>query len=140
MTYAIEYMRYWKHSQRNGLYLAKKDNVGNIDSEDYNTNVFDLKGDGLQFAFTKLLSSDYFELFNLAMEGIKNTQWNYAIGMEEVGGWRRMVSEQKGPVSVDELKRLWSEVWCDVVGFHLGRDYRNYTGLEHIIRKEEEYS
>ena len=43
MTYAIEYMRYWKHSQRNGLYLAKKDNVGNIDSEDYNTNVFDFK-------------------------------------------------------------------------------------------------
>ena len=93
MTYAIEYMRYWKHNWRNGLYLAKKDNVGNIDSEDYNTDDFDLKGDGLQFAFTKLLSSDYFELFNLAMEGIKNTQWNYAIGREVVGGWRRMVSE-----------------------------------------------
>ena len=93
MTYAIEYMRYWKHNWRNGLYLAKQDNVGNIDSEDYNTDDFDLKGDGLQFAFTKLLSSDYFELFNLAMEGIKNTQWNYAIGRDEVGGWRRMVSE-----------------------------------------------
>ena len=75
------------------LCLAKQDNGGNIDSEDYNTDDFDLKGDGLQFAFTKLLSSDYFELFNLAMEGIKNTQWNYAIGREVVGGWRRMVSE-----------------------------------------------
>ena len=92
MTYAIEYMRYWKHSQRNGLYLAKKDNVGNIDSEDHNTNVFDLKGDGLQFAFTKLLSSDYFELFNPVMDQIKNVQWSYAIGREVVRGLRRMVS------------------------------------------------
>ena len=47
-----------------------------------------------------------------------------------------MVSEQKGPVSVDELKRLWNEVWYDVFGFHLGSDYRNYTGLEFIGEKK----
>ena len=31
---------------------------------------------------------------------------------------------------MDELKRLWDEVWYGVFGFHLGSDYRNYTGLE----------
>ena len=75
------------------LYLAKQDNVGNIDSEDYNTDDFDLKGDGLQFVITKLLSSNYFELFNLAMDQIQNDQWNYVIGKDVVGSMRRMVSE-----------------------------------------------
>ena len=92
------------------LCLTKQGDVVYIDREDQHINASDLKREGMQFAITKLLSSDYFELFNLAMEGIKNTQWNYAIGMDEVGGWRRMVSEQKGPVSVEELKRLWNEV------------------------------
>ena len=94
MTYAIEYMRYMGRITREMvLCLAKQGDVVYIDSEDYNTNDFDLKREGLQFAITKLLWSNYFELFNRVMEGIKNTQWNYAIGRDEVGGWRRMVSE-----------------------------------------------
>ena len=75
------------------LCLAKQGDVVYIYSEDYHIDDFDFKREGLRFVITKLLSSDYFELFNLAMEGIKNTQWNYAIGREVVGGWRRMVSE-----------------------------------------------
>ena len=75
------------------LCLAKQDDVVYIDSDDYHINDFDFKREGLQFVITKLLSSDYFELFNLAMEGIKSVQWNYAIGREAVGGLWRMVSE-----------------------------------------------
>ena len=57
----------------------------------YNINNSDVKRDGLQFDITKLLSSDYFEMFNLDMDQIKSVQWNYAIGREVVGGLRRMV-------------------------------------------------
>ena len=64
------------------------------------------------------------------MDQIKSVQWNYAIGREVVGSLRKMVIEQRGPVSVDELKVKWDEVWYGVFGFHLGSDYRNYTGLE----------
>ena len=112
------------------LCLTKQGDVVYIDSNDQHINDFDFKREGLQFVITKLLSSDYFELFNLAMDQIQSVQWNYAIGRDVVGGLWRMVSEQKGPVSVDELKRLWNEVWCVVFVFHLGSDYRNYTGLE----------
>ena len=92
------------------LCLTKQGDVVYIDREDQHINASDLKRGGQQFVITKLLSWDYFELFNLAMEGIKSVQWNYAIGREAVGGLWRMVSEQKGPVSVEELKRLWNEV------------------------------
>ena len=92
------------------LCLAKQDDIVYIYREDYHRNDFDFKIEGLQFAITKMLSSNYFEMFNLAMDQIRNVQWNYAIGRDVGGGWRRMVSEQKGPVSVDELKRLWNEV------------------------------
>ena len=115
------------------LCLTKQGVVVYIDREDQHINDFDFKREGMQFVITKLLSSDYFELFNLAMDQIKSVQWYYAIGREAVGGWRRMVSEQKGPFSVEELKRLWNEVECDMFLFHLGSDYRNYTGLEFTI-------
>ena len=92
------------------LCLTKQGDVVYIDREDQHINDFDLKREGLQFVITKLLSWDYFELYNLAMDQIRSVQWNYAIEREVVGGWRRMVSEQKGPVSVEELKRLWNEV------------------------------
>ena len=92
------------------LCLAKQGDVVYIDREDQHINDFDLKREGMQFVITKLLSWDYFELFNLAMDQIKSVQWRYVIGGEAVGGWRRMVSEQKGPVSVEELKPLWNEV------------------------------
>ena len=92
------------------LCLAKQGDVVYIDREDQHINASDLKRGGQQFVITKLLSWDYFELFNLAMDQIRSVQWYYAIGREAVGGWRRMVSEQKGPVSVEELKRLWNEV------------------------------
>ena len=75
------------------LCLTKQGDIVYIDSDDYYNNDFDFKREGLQFVITKLLSSDYFELFNLAMEGIKSVQWNYAIGREAVGGLWRMVSE-----------------------------------------------
>ena len=93
MTYEIKYMRYMGRITREMvLCLAKQGDVVYIDSEDYNTNDFDLKREGLQFAITKLLSWDYFKLFNHVLEGIKNTQWNYTIGMDVVGGWRRIIS------------------------------------------------
>ena len=92
------------------LCLTKQGDVVYIDREDQHINDFDFKREGQQFVITKLLSWDYFELFNLAMDQIRSVQWYYAIGREAVGGWRRMVSEQKGPVSVEELKRLWNEV------------------------------
>ena len=92
------------------LCLTKQGDVVYIDREDQHINDFDLKREGMQFVITKLLSSDYFELYNLAMDQIRSVQWNYAIEREVVGGWRRMVSEQKGPVSVEELKRLWNKV------------------------------
>ena len=75
------------------LCLAKQGDVVYIYREYYYNNDFDFKREGLQFVITKLLSSDYFELFNLAMDQIRSVQWNYAIGREVVGGWRRMVSE-----------------------------------------------
>ena len=75
------------------LCLAKQGDVVYIYREYYYNNDFDFKREGLQFVITKLLSSDYFELFNLAMEGIKSVQWNYAIGREAVGGLWRIVSE-----------------------------------------------
>ena len=92
------------------LCLTKQGDVVYIYREDYHINDFDFKRGGQQFVITKLLSWDYFELYNLAMDQIRSVQWNYAIEREVVGGWRRMVSEQKGPVSVEELKRLWNEV------------------------------
>ena len=73
--------------------LTKQGNIVNIDSKTYHTDDFDLKREGLQFVITKMLSSDYFELFNIAMDQIKSVQWRYVIGGEAVGGWRRMVSE-----------------------------------------------
>ena len=73
--------------------IAKQGDIVYIDSDDYYNNDFDFKREGLQFVITKLLSSDYFELFNIAMNQIQSVQWNYAIGREAVGGWRRMVSE-----------------------------------------------
>ena len=73
--------------------LAKQGDVVYIYREYYYNNDFDFKREGLQFVITKLLSSDYFELFNIAMNQIQSVQWNYAIGREAVGGWRRMVSE-----------------------------------------------
>ena len=75
------------------LCLAKQGDVVYIYREYYYNNDFDFKREGLQFVITKLLSLDYFELFNLAMDQIQSVQWNYAIGREAVGGWRRMVSE-----------------------------------------------
>ena len=73
--------------------LTKQGNIVNIDSKTYHTDDFDLKREGLQFVITKMLSSDYFELFNIAMDQIKSVQWNYAIGKDVVGSLRRMVSE-----------------------------------------------
>ena len=73
--------------------LAKQGDVVYIYREYYYNNDFDFKREGLQFVITKLLSLDYFELFNIAMNQIQSVQWNYAIGREAVGGWRRMVSE-----------------------------------------------
>ena len=75
------------------LCLAKQGDVVYIYREYYYNNDFNLKREGLQFVITKLLSLDYFELFNIAMNQIQSVQWNYAIGREAVGGWRRMVSE-----------------------------------------------
>ena len=75
------------------LCLAKQGDIVYIYREYYYNNDFDFKREGLQLVITKLLSSDYFELFNLAMDQIRSVQWNYAIGREVVGGWRRMVSE-----------------------------------------------
>ena len=75
------------------LCLAKQGDVVYIYSENFHNNDFDFKREGLQFVITKLLSLDYFELFNLAMDQIRSVQWYYAIGREAVGGWRRMVSE-----------------------------------------------
>ena len=75
------------------LCLAKQGDVVYIYSEDYHIDDFDFKREGLRFVITKLLSSDYFELFNLAMDQIKSVQWNYAIGRDVVGGLWRMVSE-----------------------------------------------
>ena len=75
------------------LCLTKQDDVVYIDSDDYHINDFDFKREGLQFVITKLLSLDYFELFNLAMDQIQSVQWNYAIGRDVVGGLWRMVSE-----------------------------------------------
>ena len=92
------------------LCLTKQGDVVYIDREDQHINASDLKREGLQFVITKLLSWDYFELYNLAMDQIRSVRWYYAIEREVVGGWRRMVSEQKGPVSVEELKHLWNEV------------------------------
>ena len=73
--------------------LAKQGDIVYIYREYYYNNDFDLKREGLQFVITKLLSSDYFELFNLAMDQIQSVQWNYAIGRDVVGGLWRMVSE-----------------------------------------------
>ena len=73
--------------------LAKQGDVVYIYREYYYNNDFDFKREGLQFVITKLFSLDYFELFNIAMNQIQSVQWNYAIGREAVGGWRRMVSE-----------------------------------------------
>ena len=75
------------------LCLTKQGDIVYIDSKTYHIVDFDLKRDGLQFVITKLLSSDYFELFNLAMDQIQSVQWNYAIGRDVVGGLWRMVSE-----------------------------------------------
>ena len=75
------------------LCLAKQGDIVYIYREYYYNNDFDFKREGLQFVITKLLSLDYFELFNLAMDQIRSVQWNYAIEREAVGGWRRMVSE-----------------------------------------------
>ena len=75
------------------LCLTKQGDIVYIDSKTYHIVDFDLKRDGLQFVITKLLSSDYFELFNLAMDQIQNDQWNYVIGKDVVGSMRRMVSE-----------------------------------------------
>ena len=75
------------------LCLAKQGDVVYIYREYYYNNDFDFKREGLQFVITKLLSSDYFELFNLAMDQIQSVQWNYAIGRDVVGGLWRMVSE-----------------------------------------------
>ena len=49
--------------------------------------------DGLQLIITKLLSLDYFEIFNLDMDQIQNVHWNYVIRKEIVGSWRKMVFE-----------------------------------------------
>ena len=68
------------------LCLTKQGDIVYIDSKTYHIVDFDLKRDGLQFVITKLLSSDYFELFNLAMDQIQSVQWNYVIGGEAVGG------------------------------------------------------
>ena len=75
------------------LCIAKQGDIVYIDSDDYHINDFDFKREGLQFVITKLLSSDYFELFNIAMNQIQSVQWNYAIGRDVVGGLWRMVSE-----------------------------------------------
>ena len=75
------------------LCLTKQGDVVYIYREYYYNNDFDFKREGLQFVITKLLSSDYFELFNLAMNQIQSVQWNYAIGRDVVGGLWRMVSE-----------------------------------------------
>ena len=75
------------------LCLAKQGDVVYIYREYYYNNDFDFKREGLQFVITKLLSSDFFESFNLAMDQIKSVQWYYAIGGDVVGGWKRMVSE-----------------------------------------------
>ena len=75
------------------LCLAKQDDIVYIYREDYHRNAFDFKSEGLQFAIIKLLSSNYFELYDFEMNWIQNVQWNYTIGREAVGGWRRMVSE-----------------------------------------------
>ena len=75
------------------LCLAKQGDVVYIYREYYYNNDFDFKREGLQFVITKLLSLDYFELFNIAMNQIQSVQWYYAIGRDVVGGWRRMVSE-----------------------------------------------
>ena len=40
---------------------------------------------------------------------------------------------------MEELKRLWNEVECDMFLFHLGSDYGNYTGLEFDSGGETEY-
>ena len=73
--------------------LAKQGDVVYIYREYYYNNDFDFKREGLQFVITKLLSLDYFELFNIAMNQIQSVQWNYAIGRDVVGGLWRMVSE-----------------------------------------------
>ena len=73
--------------------LAKQGDVVYIYREYYYNNDFDFKREGLQFVITKLLSLDYFELFNIAMDQIQSVQWNYAIGRDVVGGLWRMVSE-----------------------------------------------
>ena len=83
----------WSRIRKRALCLAKQGDIVYICREYYYNNDFDLKREGLQFVITKMLSSDYFELFNIAMDQIKSVQWNYAIGREAVGGWRRMVSE-----------------------------------------------
>ena len=67
------------------LCLAKQGDVVYIYSEDYHIDDFDFKREGLRFVITKLLSSDYFELFNLAMDQIQSVQWNYVIRGEAVG-------------------------------------------------------
>ena len=74
------------------LCLAKQGDVVYIYREYYYNNDFDFKREGLQFVITKLLSSDYFESFNLVMDQVKSVQWHYAIGKEAVGGLWRMVS------------------------------------------------
>ena len=75
------------------LCLAKQGDIVYIYREYYYNNDFDFKREGLQFVITKLLSLDYFELFNIAMNQIQSVQWNYAIGRDVVGGLWRMVSE-----------------------------------------------
>ena len=75
------------------LCLAFQVHIISICVIDYNINNSDVKRDGLQFDITKLLSSDYFEMFNLDMDQIKSVQWNYAVGREVVGSLRKMVSE-----------------------------------------------
>ena len=71
------------------LCIAKQGDIVYIDSDDYHINYFDFKREGLQFVITKLLSLDYFELFNLTMDQIQSVQWNYAIGRDVVGNLRR---------------------------------------------------
>ena len=74
------------------LCLAKQGDVVYIYSENFHNNDFDFKREGLRFVITKLLLSDYFELFNLEMDQIRNVQWNYVIGKDVVGSMRRIVS------------------------------------------------
>ena len=83
----------WSRIRKRALCLAKQGDVVYIYREYYYNNDFDFKREGLQLIITKLLSLDYFELFNLAMDQIQIVQWNYVIGKEVVWGLRRMVSE-----------------------------------------------